>query len=186
MPWRSWISAVFMIVVIAVSAFIRKFENTEQCLTYVDTFVNSYVHLMQNSIFQLWFCDTVWRIVKWFVVRLGFAIANTLYYGEYSSQDAVHEEAVLTVLVSTAPVSTTPAAQHIDAGDAIEYIEVLSSAMAAPAAQTVPAMAAPAAQTVPAMAAPAAQAPETAQEVVARMKVEQDARKAAREAARGR
>jgi len=171
-----------MIVVIAVSAFIRKFENTEQCLTYVDTFVNSYVHLMQNSIFQLWFCDTVWRIVKWFVVRLGFAIANTLYYGEYSSQAAVHEEEVLTDLVSTAPVSTTPAAQHMapgpvqpDAGDAIEYIEVLSSAMAAPAAQT-----------VPAMAAPAAQAPETIQQLSARMKVELDARKAAREAARGR
>ena len=182
MPWRSWISAVFMIVVIAVAAFIRKFENTAQCLTYVDTFVNSYVHLMQNRIFQLWFCDTVWRIVKWFVVRLGFAIANTLYYGEYSSQAAVHEEAVLTVLVSTAPVSTTPAAQHMapgpvqpDAGDAIEYIEVLSSAMAAPAAQT-----------VPAMAAPAAQAPETIPQLSARLKMEADARKAAREAMFGR
>ena len=112
MPWRSWISAVFMIVVIAVSAFIRKFENTEQCLTYVDTFVNSYVDLMQNRFFQLWFCDTVWRIVKWIVIQLGFAISNTLYYGEYSSQAAAPEVAVFTALVSTAPVSTAPVSTH--------------------------------------------------------------------------
>ena len=113
MPWRSWISAVLMIVVIAVAAFLRTFETTAQCLTYVNSFVNSFVNLMEYEFVLMWVGDILCR----FCYQIGFIVFNMVndvvpevYARLFAPANAVIEmdTAVPEVEVLTAPVATAP------------------------------------------------------------------------------
>ena len=60
----SWLTAVGLIVMMAVSAFFHTVSN-EMCLTSVNSFVKYFVDLMKFQFFELWVVDTVYRIVEY-------------------------------------------------------------------------------------------------------------------------
>ena len=176
----SWSTAVGLIVIIAVFTFGLSANS------YVASFVTYFIGLMNFKFVESLVLDLLVVCVEWFlrIVCPGVFSRAQLRPGDNPviapNTDAV-PDAPATPAVSAAPVGMQHMAPgSVPPGDIIENIEV----MPFPCGPGVPAMAAPAARTVPAMAAPAAQAPETAQNLVARMKVEQNARKAALEAAR--
>ena len=70
----SWMSAVVLIVVIAVAAFLRLFESNALCLTYVNSFVNSFVNLMEYEFVLMWVGDTLCR----FCYHIGFIVFNMI------------------------------------------------------------------------------------------------------------
>ena len=94
MAWRSWMSAVVLIVVIAVAAFLRTFESNAQRLTYVDSFVNSSVNLMEYKCVWLWVGDTLCRIGYYFgvvVVNDVIMAAHEVYARFFAPTNAVIE-----------------------------------------------------------------------------------------------
>ena len=94
MAWRSWISAVVLIVVIAVAAFLRTFESNAQRLTYVNSFVNSSVNLMEYKFVWLWVGDTLCRIGYYFgvvVVNDVIMAAHEVYARFFAPANAVIE-----------------------------------------------------------------------------------------------
>ena len=113
MAWRSWMSAVVLIVVIAVAAFLRTFESNAQRLTYVNSFVNSSVNLMEYKFVWLWVGDTLCRIGYYFgvvVVNDVIMAAHEVYARFFAPANAVIEmdTAAPEVEVLTAPVATAP------------------------------------------------------------------------------
>ena len=64
-------SAVVLIVVIAVAAFLRTFESNAQRLTYVNSFVNSSVNLMEYKFVWLGVGEALCRIGYYFGVVVG-------------------------------------------------------------------------------------------------------------------
>ena len=74
MAWRSWMSAVVLIAVIAVAAFLRTFESNALCLTYVNSFVNYFVNLMEYEFVLMWVGDILCR----FCYHIGFIVFNMI------------------------------------------------------------------------------------------------------------
>ena len=74
MAWRPWISAVVLIVVSAVAAFLRTFESNAERLDYVNTFVNSFVNLMEYEFVLMWVGDILCR----FCYHIGFIVFNMI------------------------------------------------------------------------------------------------------------
>ena len=106
-------SAFVLIVVIAVAAFLRTFESNAQRLTYVNSFVNSSVNLMEYKFVWLWVGDTLCRIGYYFgvvVVNDVIMAAHEVYARFFAPANAVieMETAVPEVEVLTAPVATAP------------------------------------------------------------------------------
>ena len=67
-------SAVVLIVVIAVAAFLRTFESNALCLTYVNSFVNSFVNLMEYEFVLMWVGDILCRLCY----HIGFIVFNMI------------------------------------------------------------------------------------------------------------
>ena len=149
MAWRPWISAVVLIVVSAVAAFLRTFESNAQRLDYVNSFVKSSVNLMDYKFVWLGVGEALCRIGYYFgvVVGIDFIVCVREAYARIFAP-ANAETAVPVVEVLTAPVATAPlpranagaapntALPHaltehafaftMAAGDAIPNIEVLA------------------------------------------------------------
>ena len=109
----SWMSAVVLIVVIAVAAFLRTFESNAQRLTYVNSFVNSSVNLMEYKFVWLGVGEALCRIGYYFgvVVGIDFIVCvREAYARVFAPANAVieMETAVPEVEVLTAPVATAP------------------------------------------------------------------------------
>jgi len=113
MAWRPWISAVVLIVVSAVAAFLRTFESNAQRLDYVNSFVNSSVNLMEYKFVWLGVGEALCRIGYYFgvVVGIDFIVCvREAYARVFAPANAVieMETAVPEVEVLTAPVATAP------------------------------------------------------------------------------
>ena len=117
MAWRSCISAVVLIVVVAVAAFIRIFESNAQRLEYVNSCVNSSVNLMDYKFVWLGVGEALCRIgydIGYYfgvVVGIDFIVCvREAYARVFAPANAVieMETAVPEVEVLTAPVATAP------------------------------------------------------------------------------
>ena len=113
MAWRPCISAVVLIVVSAVLAFLRTFESNTQRLDYVNSFVKSSVNLMDYKFVWLGVGEALCRIGYYFgvVVGIDFIVCvREAYARVFAPANAVieMETAVPEVEVLTAPVATAP------------------------------------------------------------------------------
>ena len=117
MAWRPWISAVVLIVVSAVAAFLRTFESNAQRLDYVNTFVNYFANLMEYKFVWLGVGEALCRIsydIGYYfgvVVGIDFIVCvREAYARVFAPANAVieMETAVPEVEVLTAPVATAP------------------------------------------------------------------------------
>ena len=102
MAWRPWISAVVLIVVSAVAAFLRTFESNAQRLDYVNSFVKSSVNLMDYKFVWLGVGEALCRIGYYFgvVVGIDFIVCVREAYARVFAP--ANAETV------TAPVATAP------------------------------------------------------------------------------
>ena len=94
MAWRSCISAVVLIVVSAVAAFLRTFESNAQRLDYVNSFVNSSVNLMEYKFVWLGVGEALCRIGYYFGVVVGIDVimaAQEVYARVFAPANAVIE-----------------------------------------------------------------------------------------------
>ena len=109
MAWRPWISAVVLIVVSAVAAFLRTFESNAQRLDYVNSFVKSSVNLMDYKFVWLGVGEALCRIGYYFgvVVGIDFIVcvreAYARVFAPANAETAVPEAEVLTATAATAP-----------------------------------------------------------------------------------
>ena len=117
MAWRPCISAVVLIVVSAVLAFLRTFESNTQRLDYVNSFVKSSVNLMDYKFVWLGVGEALCRIgydIGYYfgvVVGIDFIVCvREAYARVFAPANAVieMETAVPEVEVLTAPVATAP------------------------------------------------------------------------------
>ena len=106
MAWRPWISAVVLIVVSAVLAFLRTFESNTQRLDYVNSFVKSSVNLMDYKFVWLGVGEALCRYFG-VVVGIDFIVCVREAYARVFAP-ANAETAVPVVEVLTAPVATAP------------------------------------------------------------------------------
>ena len=115
MAWRSCISAVVLIVVVAVAAFIRIFESNAQRLEYVNSCVNSSVNLMDYKFVWLGVGEALCRIGYYFgvVVGIDFIVcvreAYARIFAPANAETAVPEAEVLTATVAFPVVTATVA-----------------------------------------------------------------------------